>query len=269
MLDVLQNFEQTATQFRATVLLVPGVAALLVGLFIWLGGLGLRRLLIALVGAVVGGMCGLFVIGRSLILTVVCTCLGALFAIILQRIIIALLAAALVAILAFAILGKPYLLTAGQGRPLSPPAAQNGPRLSVSESIEKTKAYALECASIARRAGAAMPIRNWAIIAVLTLASAAVAFVFWRLFSALCCATLGTMLIFGGMILLLVWKGSAPITGLSSRGTFYGGVFVAMAAFGTLEQLLLCRREKKPAKESKTDKQPQDAERTKHSWRTS
>ena len=61
----------------------------------------------------------------------------------------------------------------------------------------------------------------------------------WRLITAICSAVLGTVLIFAAMIMLLVYKGTAPVSYIINRQSFYGGVFAAMAVFGTVEQLLL------------------------------
>ncbi len=66
-------------------------------------------------------------------------------------------------------------------------------------------------------------------------------FFFSRLIPALCSTILGTLLIFAGMILLLLYKGSAPITHINDRQSFYGTIGIAMTAFGTITQLLLCR----------------------------
>ena len=52
MLEIAQNFEQVAAEFRPVVLIGPGLAAVWVGLFVWLGGLGVRRVLLAVVGAI-------------------------------------------------------------------------------------------------------------------------------------------------------------------------------------------------------------------------
>jgi len=112
-----------------------------------------------------------------------------------------------------------------------------------------------------------MPLYNWAIIAVLVVIFITGGFYFWRLTSALCCATLGTLLVFAGMILLLLYKGAMPVTGIYRRASLYAAVFIAMAAFGTIEQLLLCPWLKSKAirrKEAKKDK----AARRKHKWRT-
>ncbi len=44
-----------------------------------------------------------------------------------------------------------------------------------------------------------------------------------------------------GMILLLLYKGAMPASEIADKSSFYAAVFVVMVAFGTGEQLLLCR----------------------------
>ena len=43
MFEILQNFEQTVTRFDPIVLTGPGVATVIIGLFVWLGGLGFKK----------------------------------------------------------------------------------------------------------------------------------------------------------------------------------------------------------------------------------
>ena len=157
MLEIAKNFEQMATGFSPIVLIAPGLVCVVVGLFIWLGGLGFRRPLAAVVGAVSGGICGFFITDRNIMLAVLLAAAAAVIAIVLERI-----------------------LVTGS--------------------------------------------------------------LFWHLASALCCAALGTVLIFAGMILLLLYKGAMPVGYISGRQSFYIAVFIAMIAFGTTEQLLLCQR---------------------------
>jgi len=72
MLEIAKNFEQMATGFSPIVLIAPGLVCVVVGLFIWLGGLGFRRPLAAVVGAVSGGICGFFITDRNIMF--VCGC---------------------------------------------------------------------------------------------------------------------------------------------------------------------------------------------------
>jgi hypothetical protein len=113
-----------------------------------------------------------------------------------------------------------------------------------------------------------MPLHNWAIIAVLAVAFIAAGFYQRSLTSAFCCAALGTMLIFAGMILLLLYKGAAPISRICQNQLFYLGVFAAMTAFGTAEQLLVCQRIKgKLTRKKETNKGRKEPEKISASWR--
>jgi hypothetical protein len=89
---------------------------------------------------------------------------------------------------------------------------------------------------------------------------------FVRPAGALTCSLLGTALIFAGLILLLIFKGSEPIVRIQQQGTYYGLVLVCMALFGALEQLLLCRPAKCGA-EGKGEKSHSRSGESKHGWR--
>lgn len=187
MLETAQNFERTAGQFNAIILIGPGLICVLVGLFVWLGGLGFRRILAAVAGAVSGGICGFFMTGRNIMLTIILAIAAAVIAIVIERI---------------------YTAIVGAG------------------------------------------------------------FFFRRLVPALCCAALGTILIFAGMILLLLHKGSMPVSYISSRQPFYAVVFAAMIAFGTIEQLLFCRcAGKKSIAKKETSKGKQETSKPLSNWR--
>lgn len=267
MLEIIQNFEQVTTRFAPLVLIAPGLAAIIVGLFIWLGGLGFRRLLVALMGSISGGICGFFLSSRNIISVTITAGLAAIIAIIFERLFITILLAALVAAFGFAILLGPYIPAADTAN--SSKIATQGSTVTISQSVEIVKAYAIDFTGRIKQACLQMPVYNWAIIAALAVIVTVAGFWLRRLASALCCAALGTLLIFVGMILLLLYKGSAPITKIADRTSFYAAIFIAMTAFGTLEQLLLCRREKRKARgEKRANGDKQGTEQTTQSWRT-
>jgi hypothetical protein len=239
MLEIAQYFEQVTAGFRPIVLIASGLAAVLVGLFIWLGGLGVRRVLLAVVGAITGGICGFFIIGLNIASALILAAGAAIIAIMFEKIFITILAASLAAVFGFAVLAKPYT------------------EISADFSTE------------IKRACLQMPLYCWAIIVALAVIFILAGFFLWRLTSALCCATLGTFLIFTGMILLLLYKGAAPISSLYSRAPFYAAIFAAMTAFGTMEQLLLCQRAKeKLTRRKETNKGKKGPHETRMSWRT-
>lgn len=274
MLEIAQNFEQTAMTLNPVVLIAPGLAAVIVGLFVWLGGLGLRRLLVAVVGAVGGGICGFFIIGRNTMSVMVSAGVAAVITIIFEKFFITILAAALAAALGLAILAGSYI-----ENPQGPiqnyypfnqeKISYRGSYISVHESIHIVKAYIVDFSDRIKQACLQMPAYNWIIIAALVTIFIMGGLFLWRLTSALCCAILGTQLVFAGMILLLLYKGAEPISSISRRTLFYAAVFIVMIAFGTIEQLLLCPWLESKAirrKEAKKDKQRRDE--TTPNWRT-
>jgi hypothetical protein len=269
MYEMIQNFEQTALRFSPIVLIVPGILAVIVGLFIWLGGLGLRRVLAAVVGAVTGFSCGFFIIGNIIagcVLAVVVT----LIAIILQRLFIAILAVSLALFLTFFFFTVmcPEVIKSTDNVPITATkiTGQNVV-ISVRHTPEVLKAYVVDFGNMVKQAAWHMRSYAWAIMAALSIIVLVAGFYLRRLTSALCCAVLGTMLIFAGMISLLLYKGSVPISGICDKPLFFGGVFGAMIAFGAVVQLLLCQKQEKSAKRKK-EVESETSAKKKHHWRT-
>lgn len=228
MIEISQNLEQMISELSPTFLVGVGIGSVLAGLFIWLGGLGFRKYLVAIAGAFAGGISGFFITGRNTALALVSAGGGVVIALVLEKIFITVMAAILAAVLGFTVMGR---ICVGQADSLEQACSQ-------------------------------MPLYSWAMIAVLVIISIAAGFFFRRLISALCFAAFGTMLLFAGMILLLSYKGTEPISYMSAKPSFYGMIFAAMAAFGTIEQLLLCRFAKaKTKREEKAGKSQQKSEK--------
>ena len=269
MFEIFQNFEQIAQGLHPLVLIGQGLAAVLIGLFVWLGGLGFRKVLVTVTGAVSGAILGSFVIGSNTIMIMVLIVVGAVIAVIFQRIFIIILTAAIAAFIGFGVLANPYIENT---RPAistyQNETTTQGHTMSVNKSIEIVKAYTVDFAKKIKLACSQMPLQRWAIIAVLAIISIIFGFYLWNLTSALCFSTMGTTLIFGGMILLLMYKGAAPISSMRNKPLLYLGVFVAMTACGTLEQLLLCRSvAKHSTRKKQASNQKEEPVIAKQSWR--
>jgi hypothetical protein len=269
MLEIARQLERTAVWFNPVVLIGPGLACVLLGLFVWLGGLGFRRALVAIVGAVSGGICGFFISGRNIVPATVSAGLAAVIAIMLERIFIAILAGVLAAIIGFAVLAGPYIENAGGATSVERDEMQNrGYVFSTQRTVETAKAYIADFVAETKRIFSQMPVYNWAIIAALAVIFPAAGFFQRRLTSAFCCAALGSILIFAGMILLLLYKGAAPISRICQNQLYYLGVFAAMTAFGTTEQLLFCQRIKERLTRKKgKSKDGKEPEKIPMSWR--
>lgn len=269
MLEIAQHLEQMAVWFKPIVLIGPGLTAVLLGLFVWLGGLGFRRALVAIVGAVSGGICGFFISGRNMVPATVSAGVAAVIAIMFEKIFITILAGVLAAALGFAVLASPYIENAGGATPIGRDEIRNrGGAFSMQQTVEIAKAYITDFIAEIKQICSQMPVYGLAIIAALAVIFIAAGFFQWRFTSAFCCAALGVMLIFAGMILLLLYKGAAPISRICRNQSLYLGVFAAMTVFGTTEQLLLCQRIKgKSRRKKETSKEEKEPEKTSVDWR--
>lgn len=256
MLEIFQNFEQITGRLSPVILIVPGLILVLAGLFIWLGGLGFRKTLVVIIGAVGGGTCGFLVTGSNVILTLFSAVLCAVIAVLFEKTFITIMAAALTTALVFAVLAGAYIESPGSGEVINQSQLQNGVEtVDVKQSLAIIQAYVANLGSRVKYACREMPAYGWAIVTIPAVVFGLAGFFLWRLTSALYCSTLGTILVFAGMILLLSYKGAAPITGIGSRQSYYAVIFMTMTAFGTVEQLLLCTgADKKENTEEESDK---------------
>jgi len=267
MLEVLLNFEQAAARLSPLILVGPGLTAVLTGLFVWLGGLGLRKLLVAVTGAVSGGVCGFLVIGHNIIAAIALAAVAAVIAVIFERLFIAILAAALAAVLGFVVLATLYNNKENAAIPTNQnKISAQGETLDLGQSIKLAKAYIFEISSRIKQICREMPGHCWGILIILVMFFTLTGFTLGRLTLAFCCAALGTTLIFAGMILLLLFKGSTPISKIYNKPSFYGIFLGAMIVFGTIEQLFICRSKKKQSIRKKTSADQRQSSR--HNWRS-
>jgi hypothetical protein len=270
MFELLQSFEQTAARFSPIVLIGPGVAVVLIGLFVWLGGLGFRRVLAAVLGAITGWICGFFIVGRNMMAASTSAVVAAVIAIIFQRIFITILAALLAVVLTFFVFTGicPEVIEATKDVPITAPeVTEQHVVIGIRHTPVVIKAYIADFTNMVKEAAWHMRTSGWATMAGLAVVLLIAGLFLRRLTSALCCAVLGTILVFAGMIWLLLYKGSLPISKVCDKPLYYAAVFGAMVVFGTIVQLLLCprlegrRKKRKGAEDAK-------ATRSKNLWRT-
>jgi hypothetical protein len=242
MLEVLENLQRVAVWLSPIVLVLPGVALTVLGLFVWLGGLGFRRVLLGLLGALTGAIAALCLAGKNLVATVSAVLALALIAAVFQRFFAAVLLGVLAGVAAFLVLAWPVL----NSRDVTVAGRQDqtdaDAKLTVKESLEIVESHWLDLAAKIKHAAAGLPALSWAIVAAVGLGLLVFGLAFRRLGGAMSCAAMGTLMVFAGLVLLLMFKGAAPVTRIESRVVFYGLVAAGMVGFGTLEQFLLCRR---------------------------
>jgi hypothetical protein len=251
MLEIFKNFEQMTGRFSPSVLIASGIIIILLGLCIWIAGHGLRKVLIFLAGLAGGVVVGLYVVGRNAFSALIAGGLVGLIALILEKVLVVLLAAAMAAAIAFTILAEPYFVR------IETVDAQNDTQndtqndlsalttITLGEIPQELRTFGLESGEKIKQAGMNIPVYIWAIIAAVATLLLVFGMFLWRLASALFFSVTGTMVIFLGMILLLSYKGTEPISHIRSNPFISAAIFFAMVGFGAIVQLLLCKDKKK------------------------
>ncbi len=242
--------------FASQLLVGGGIVVVLAGLCIWLGGLRWIKFLAAGLGALAGliGAC-IFTDGSATPLIAAALIAGGIGCFVKKPLVI-FSGAALAAVAALVILATPAIGTAKDlNPPVHPMPYEDGQRkaLTVSESVVELRGELLfwtaTIASSVKRSSVTAP----AIASVAAVIVIGAGFLMPRFVASVTCASLGTVLVFAGMILVLLYKGARPLTGIYHKPAFFSVAVVAMAAFGTFVQLLLCpTRKNKPQGESQT-----------------
>jgi len=239
------QFEQASWQLSPIVLIGSGLFFVLAGLFIWLGGLGLARALMAVLGAAVGAVVGFFLLGGTVVSAVLLGTASAFIGMIFKRVFISILAAAVIAVIVISYFGLPDF-SAFKNKSFNPPVVKTYDRqFGVRISLGRIRIYSGELEKQAKTFVSRIPVAGWIVTALAVAVIVAVGLYFSNFVSAFCCAAFGAVFIFAGLTLLLLYKGSFPISHINSRPGLYLAIFGAMVVFGTAEQLLLCRKTNK------------------------
>jgi len=267
VIEILKSFEQVASRFDPAVLMVLGLAMVALGLIAWLGGMCVRRLVLALAGALAGAIAGLLIGGPNAAIVGAAGGLGAIFGAILPRLAGAIFLAALGIAVAFAVTAQKPLAEGAKTLFGKPDVGRGEERLTTQQSLDTARSYAVDLADRVKSAACQLGAVDLAVVAGVGVVLLAVGLLLIRLAGALVCSVLGAALIFAGLTALLILKGSAPISLMQKQGAFYGLVFLGMTAFGTLEQLVLCpspRRRVKPGPQGSRSRR----EESEHHWRS-
>lgn len=266
MIEILNSFEQEAGRFNPAVLVVPGLALVALGLVAWLAGMCLRRLVLALVGAAVGAIAGWLFSSQNPVLVGVAAGGGAVFGAIVPRLSTAVFLAAFGVAVAFAATAQTHLAEGKVTWVARSDAGRGQEKLLVQDSLGAVRVFALNIIGCVESAARKLEPVNWAIVGAVGLGLLALGLLLVRLAGALVFSSLGTTLIFAGLIVLLIFKGSAPIAFVHQQGTFYGLVWLGMAAFGTLEQLVLCPSPRR-GRQAKSAGLPPRLDESERGWR--
>lgn len=265
MFEILQHFERTAAHFEPIVLVLPGVIFLALGLIVWLAGLRYARLIAAACGAIAAGV-GSRLAGVKTSVATVLAIPGALIAILFREMVLGVVTVAVVVAVAVAVIAPSQTGRAKTSMPLLQYYLTDE-QIGTSDAILLMKTYINYLATEARSTCSELAIWRWAVVTGAAAAAVVLAIFLYRFVIAVCFSCLGSGLCFVGMTGLLLYKGSQPITYISTNGLYYAGVFVVMTAIGACSQFLLCRA---PAKKKDTKSQDEQGPSigAYKSWRT-
>lgn len=220
--------------------IVPvGIIFVGLGLCLWLGGLTWHRGAGAFLAALIAAVSVLFLQELTLHIALVAIIFAAAIGMVLDKPAIIFSGGIAAAIVLLTIL-SPAIEFDSDTPSAGAENLQTQTAMTASQSatlgIEWIKYYAT---NIHAAIGQSEPIIK-AISVGLALAVIFVGIALRRPVSAVACATVGTAVVFFGMVTLLLYKGSQPLTHICQKSGFYTTVAVCMVIFGTAAELLLC-----------------------------
>jgi hypothetical protein len=248
MLDIFEDFQRAGVSVSPRVLIAVGIVSLVIGLCLWLGGLRWRKPAVAALGALAGAVCISFFTDKQTGAIAITALIGAGLGIFFEKPVLVFSGAVMTAIIIL------IVFAAGAER-----AGGNEDvhiDLQQSEVISATDDLAKinrELNIVSRRI--IRQVRDVPTVPFFIAIAGGVAvglfgLFMWRFVAAATLSTFGTIFIFAGMVFLLLYKNSAPITHISKQTSLYGIAALAMIAFGSAIQMLLCPRKKKKVDEN-------------------
>ena len=278
MTELLLRIQDAMLQLEGGILWLPSSFAMILGLFLWLGGSRFSSLVIGILGALVGAACGVG-IGRWLEVELIfsTTISGAVFAILavlLERIVIVILAAGIFAV----VFGSAYMgMTIDD---INFPQMRESDRSELYNSISQTRTEQTE-SRLANsdendvRTGAAAydsPVGepeseanakgfgqlreifshiresasgNRTMLVVWTVIGGVLglglAYLLKRIMMAICCSIVGSAATIGGLLVLLLAKDVEVISALLEKPKLMPTLFALMIVMGCVSQLIFAR----------------------------
>jgi len=247
MLDVFQLFEQSGLAYDTRVLVMSGLVAVLLGIFLWLGGSLFARLSVGIIWLLLAAGVGIFflnplaAIGFGLI--------GSIIVMVFKRFSTGMLTSVLMAFMAFLVVCQ-YAGSfetakddgSGKSYQQSGPPIKKGSSLDAGETFAHLKLMISDVCKSCIQVGRDLDVKYQGIVGITGFFTLLIGCTLPRLADAASFATAGTLLIWGGMVLMLLSKGATPLTGLFTRAGMYVAMMSAMIGVGALEQLLFCSK---------------------------
>jgi hypothetical protein len=244
MTSLLWTFQNRVTHLQPQLLLTLAAITITAGLFVWLGGLGFKKIMFVVAGIFFGAFCTLLSSNTNLFLAAALIGIFALLALKLQDTFFILAASAFAAVIGYSMLVRPYFRPSGN------------------------------IMAVIRQLTIGVPYYNWPILlAVTALPFAAIS---WPGASALFSSAAGTMLILAGTIMALLNFDYPAVGYMATRQDIYVAIIAMATILGTIAQLWLlpkistrfvaAKAKVKKVKAKKADIEPAAKATT---WRTS
>ena len=162
MFGILQEFESAVSGdvwLSPVVLIGPGLICVIFGLFLWLGGLGFRKLLAPIAAAVTGSVCAFFIVENSFVPVLFSAAIAAVIAVLFERFLIAIITGILAVAFTFIFLAGSYVESAQEQPPVSSnrTSAQDSV-MDVRQSTENMKTYIVNAIQKIKQAYLQMPL---------------------------------------------------------------------------------------------------------------
>lgn len=284
MIELLLRIQEACLQLDTWHLVGPGLGLIVVGLFLWLGGVRYAFLVVGILGATVGAALGLLIghwfgvapplaiIGGAAIMTIL--------ALLLQNLVIIGLAIMLFAVVGgFTYLG--YALDKQNSPDPTDPSRQMATNLTYAnpsdsdvEVLVNYESHNLASAALPgddshnggmrkldriRQELTELASANRQMLLLCGVAGAVLGlflgFLLKKVMMAICCSIIGSTGAIIGMLMLLLAKGTPVISTLQARPKLIPSIFIVMVIFGCLVQLILAGAKKiENASEEEEDK---------------
>ena len=249
MVEALLEFQDAAGDFQPIVLIAVGIVCLGVGFCLWLSGLRWDKGAVAVIGGLAGAACACYFTERQLAAFIATALIGAGLGLFFKKPVLILSGALITALILLIIFSAVDKNSSDSGLTDRQSADRQGEVITVQGSLD---GLGSELLFLGRKIGEGIgdvPAAGFLIAVSAGVVIVLCGFFLWRPVAAATLSTFGTGLIAAGMVFLLLYKNSAPISHISRKPIFYGAVAGAMIVFGTVAGLLLC-----PEKSKKTDK---------------
>ena len=207
MASLLWTFQNRVTHLQPPLLLALAAITIAAGLFVWLGGLGYKKIMFAAVGVFFGAFCTLLSSNTNLYLAAAVIGICALLALKFQDAFFILVASAIAAVIGYFMLVRPYF------RPSS------------------------DIMAVIRQLAIGVPYYNWPMLLALTALPFTV--ISWAGASALFSSAAGTILILAGTIMALLNFDYPAIGYMTTKQDIYIAGIALATTLGTITQLWL------------------------------